>query len=158
MKTITITVPEKEAEEMLQKYNNTPWRAKKGERYYYAVGAIVLTAYEEGENIDTIYWRSGNYHQTEEETKKRIAYREAKDTVRLAILAANQGWKPDWANEHECKYRVFYNHEANQFQMTVHVHHQECLGLPYAKNNEIVQSIIKDYENELKVIWGLPVT
>ena len=58
------------------------WRAKKGERYYFADGfdASVMSNIEADDRVDYILWRSSNYFHTEEQTREAV--RRVKEVLR----------------------------------------------------------------------------
>lgn len=58
------------------------WRAKKGERYYFADGfdASVMSNFEADDRVDYILWRSSNYFRTREQAEE--AARRVKETLR----------------------------------------------------------------------------
>lgn len=143
----------KENPELLEEKGYKLWRAEKGSRYWHVPGdGSVDWSYEEKDSVDDFRYLTGNYFATKEEAEAHKARLAAIGRVTHAILAANEGWEPDWSDE---KYYLFYNHFWNEFDWGVMERHQDAQTLPFAKSRKIVETIISEYEDDLRIIFKL---
>lgn len=140
--------------EEIKTEENKRWRAEADETYYYVDNDTeVCLSFEDHHPIDDVRHRYGNYFRTEEEAKAYAEYLKALTVVRDDA----KGFKPDWANNTQCKFYVYYSHRQKRLSF-------ECLeenadngvfGLPYfAEPEDAVESIDK-HEKEWKIIFGI---
>lgn len=146
----------KENPELLEEKGYKLWRAEKGSRYWYVPGdGSVDWSYEEKDSVDDFRYLTGNYFATKEEAEAHKARLEAIGRVTHAILEANEGWEPDWSDEIEEKYYLYYSHFGdNEFDWGEIGLLQETQTLPFAKSSEIVKTIIAEYEDDLRIIFN----
>lgn len=85
------------------------WRAGYVEEYYYIVGNDfeVYSGSDYYAPRDDMLYKAGNYFKTEEEAKKVAQH--FKDY--LILLADAKGFEPDWNNDSETKWQVWYDGE-----------------------------------------------
>lgn len=146
----------KENPELLEEKNHKPWRAESdGEYWFVDDEGDVISDEDWGISEDNHRYLTGNYFATKEEAEAHKARLEAIGRVTHAILEANEGWEPDWSDEGEEKYYLYYSHFGdNEFDWGEIGLLQETQTLPFAKSNEIVERIIKEHEDDLRIIFN----
>lgn len=92
------------------------WRAEKHCSYYY-IDSNLCTMQDTDENdlFDKCLFIKGNYFKTAERAK------EVAEKIKF-ILKLEQlhdlycpDYKPDWSNDDESKYRIYYSHRTNEY-------------------------------------------
>ena len=119
------------------------WRAKEDERYWY-VGSdgVVDDNYEDKMGTDDRRYEFGNYFKTEEEAQKTAEWLRA-----FAILRDDtKGFKPDWKNEKQKRWYVFYSLFNGEFYTEGYI---DCHSSPiiFATKDD-AQASIKNHEQE----------
>lgn len=98
---------------------------------------------------------SNNYFQTEQEAIKERDKRLAVVRVNDAILSLNEWWEPDWGNVGEYKYFIFINSFDNTISFNYNTYYKNSYNLAYMKSEEIAQKMIKEHEEDLKLIFDI---
>ena len=131
------------------------WRAEKWE-YYYRIknDGSIDDIQEELDNIDYWVYNIGNYYQTEEEATKERYKRLAIVRVNDAILSLNEWWKPDWKDDEE-KYSIIYERKYDGFAIANNSYTKRDLSISYMKSEEIADKIIKEHQEDLKLIFDI---
>lgn len=122
---------------------------QKGDTYWYssAAGEIYYNVANDSEG------RLNCYKTKEDAVKSRdIAW--AKQRVIAAIEIANNGWKPDWEDKNTDKYNFTLNTNDNSIYTSVWRQVKTFPNNMYMKSREVVEQIIKDYEEDLLLILG----
>lgn len=141
---------------LLKEKTHKPWRAESVGEYWFVDDEGDVDSDEEwGHSGDNHRYLTGNYFQTKEEAIAYVDRLEAIGRVTHAIIAANEGWEPDWSDEDERKYYLYYSHSWNEFDCGAMERHQEAQTLPFAKSSEIAERIIKEHEDDLRIIFKL---
>lgn len=140
-----------------EKKGGMPWRAEDDARYWCIVRQIVVECSDHRAPTSTFNYSTGNYFCTEEEAQAHLTYLQALGKVRLAILEANEGWVPDWSNTDNEKYFIYYSNYTTGLKKGLKVSWDagsySNYSLPYIKSQEIAEQIIKDYKEELEIIF-----
>ena len=123
-----------------EKKSYKPWMGKIGESYW---------------RVDSFRYLVGNYFQTKDDAETHLNRTKAISRVTHAIIEANEGWVPDWGNDREPKYSIYYMTFHKSFGFLSNSRHKECIVIPYCKNEDIALQIIKDHEADLKIIFGI---
>lgn len=145
----------KENPELLEK-GTKPWRAEKGEEYWYVEDCGLADCDTEGiYDADNFRFLTGNYFRTEEEAEAHKARLEAIGRVTHAILERNEGWTPDWSDDDQSKHHIWFDHDCSTFDVDYDCSIQESYILPYIASREIAKGIIRDFEGDLKIIFGI---
>lgn len=130
------------------------WRAKEGEKYWISCDGHCTTILTETmDDVDSFYFKLGNYFKTIEEAEEYREYLNALGTVRIAILEANDGWVPDWSNVDQGKCYIYRNCGTGIFCSDWVYTYQWLTALPCAKTKKITEEIIKKYNQELEIIF-----
>ena len=96
-------------------------------------------------------WR---YYETEQEAIKERDKRLAIVRVNDAILSLNEWWKEDWKDDEE-KYSIIYEREYDGFAIANNTYSQRDLSISYMKSEEIADKIIKEHQEDLKLIFDI---
>jgi hypothetical protein len=131
------------------------WRAENGSRYYFVIWRGVSVNIESGNKFDEFIYLTRNYFQTREEAKAHLARINAIARVSDAIDERNGGWVPDWGNDDK-KFDICFDREEKEFDSDYTDGDYQFISiLPYIKSEEIAESIIRDFEGDLKVIFNV---
>lgn len=119
---------------------------RKGERYYFAYpwGKIGTEVAEDSNGRINVY-------KTEEEAEKARDIGLAKARVKHAIEVANNGWKVDWTIS-QFKYEIYLNEYKLEARYPYHMKTQP--DWMYCATPRIANDIIKEYENDLLLIFS----
>jgi hypothetical protein len=133
--------------------SHKPWMAKNGGRYYFITGVGgVLGVTEDDDPEDRFCYLTGNYFKTKEEAEAHKAYLEAIGRVTHRVHELNGEWVADWSKTNKCM--IYYNHIKHMFFIDMWSAWQFPFILPYM-SEQTAQQIIKEYEDDLKIIYGI---
>jgi len=130
------------------------WRGNENNTYFYINlhGNITYTC-ESGCLEDEARYLLGNYFRTKEDAKKardkQLAYMRLQD----ALLEYNDGWEPDWDDEHVKKYYVYWDMESIRFALIERRVCNYAFGL--VGTREACERLIAEHEDDLRAVWGL---
>lgn len=96
-----------------------------------------------------------NVYKTREEAEKAYNKAVAVEKVKRRIIELQGDWKPDWTDVDEIKFYILYHHTSKSFRSIEWVITQYNTSIPYMKNTEIAETIIKEMEDELKLIFDI---
>lgn len=91
----------------------------------------------------------GNYFQTEEEAEKHLEWLKA----RAVLIQDTKGFKPDWNDEDEWKYCVYYNNNDSTFGVGSMCYIND--GKIYFETKEDAENSIKTHKKEWKIYLGV---
>lgn len=94
-------------------------------------------------------------YKTEKETQNAYNKAVAVEKVKRRIIELQGDWKPDWTDDDERKYYILYHHTNKNFIPVCWFTTQSDSLIPYIKSEQIALTIIKEMENELKVIFDI---
>lgn len=136
-------------------------RVKNGERYYYIQDNCYMVETLEpfrqcGEkNKSDRRYKSGNYFATRELAEKETERRSLDARMRRWAAEHNQGWEPDWDNNHEYKYYVAYYHaNENRFE-TYRITALQNIFEIYFKTRELAEQAIEVFGDEIQEVIGV---
>lgn len=139
------------------------WRAERGKKYWHLVSydGVASSYYEEGESRDDYRHAIGNYFRTEEEA---LAYgdeqlengerNKAIRRVNARIKQLKDGWVEDWTDPDQQKWNLHFNYAQNRFEVKYGYRTDFLSVFANAKSNEIADQIIKEMDDDLRVILG----
>lgn len=154
MKTITIEWIEYTLTPVEKKYKR--WKAEKWGDYYAIVSnwEIELSQHD-NHHINDLRYNIGNYFKIEKEAIKERDKRLAIVRVNDAILSLNEWWKPDWKDGYEEKYSIIYECKYDGFSIANNSYSQRDLSISYMKSEEVAKQIIKEHQEDLKLIFDI---
>ena len=123
----------------------------KGEVYYFYTSSKGTICSNEASSDDL----KVNTYKTREEAEKAYNKAVAIEKIKRRILELQGEWKPDWTNEIAEKYYIQYDHHRKQFMASHWFSMQQYTSIPYMKSKDITQTIIKEMEDELKLIFDI---
>lgn len=132
------------------------WRAEEDEDYFLiSDSGDVDDDNEDGDGIDDFRFLTRNYFQTREEAEAHLNRLLAIARISDAIDEKNGGWVADWGNDDK-KFDICFDREAKEFDSDYTDGDYQFINiLPYIKSKEIAESIIRDFEGDLKVIFNV---
>ena len=137
-------------EEELNKPDEIKHFPSKGDIYYFHTSIGIL-----GNTIATDDNLKINTYKTREEAFKAYNKAIALEKVKRRILELQGDWKPDWKDENEKKYYIFYEHENRNFKSVYWVITQYNTSIYCMKDLKIAETIIEEMEDELKLIFDI---
>ena len=133
-------------EEQLNKPDEYKHFPSKGDEYYYytSTGTVCSsTAYEDELRV--------NVYRTEKEAQKAYDKAVAVEKIKRRLLQL-QG---DWKDDKEVKFFIQYDHYETMFIPDCWFIVQPDTTIPYMKSKGIALTIIKEMEDELKLIFDI---
>lgn len=132
------------------------WRAEKREGYWTVYSSGQVGEIQDLRDAqDKLLFLSRNYFKTREEAQAHLARILAIARVSDAIDERNGGWVPDWGNDDK-KFDICFDREEKEFDSDYTDGDYQFISiLPYIKSKEIAESIIRDFEGDLKVIFNV---
>lgn len=132
------------------------WRADHFDPYFIIdIDWSIQSYFEEWDKEDNFLYSIHNYFQTEKEAIKERDKRLAIVRVNDAILYLNEWWKPDWKDDYEEKYSIIYEYQYNSFSIANNSYTKRDLSISYMKSEEIADKIIKEHQEDLKLIFDI---
>ena len=137
-------------EEELNKLKEFKHFPSTGEVYYFytsSIGAICSnTASDNNLKVNT--------YRTEKEAEKAYNKAVAIEKVKRRLLELQGDWKPDF-NGNLGAYVIYYSYFSKKFDSGIHASIKHASLIPYIKTSEIVDTIIKEMDDELKLIFDI---
>ena len=96
-----------------------------------------------------------NVYKTKQEAQNAYNKAVALEKVNRRIIELQGDWKPDWKDENEKKYYIFYEHENRNFRPVYWVITQYNISIYCMKDLKIAETIIDEMEDELKLIFDI---
>ena len=96
-----------------------------------------------------------NTYKTYEEAKEAYKKAVALEKVKRRIIELQGDWEPNWKDFSESKYFIILDNEDNLFIYTDVQFSNHAILMPYIKTQSIVQTIINEMEDELKLIFDI---
>ena len=125
------------------------WRAEEGGQYWHVEDdGLVAGDHEDKVGTDDRRYELGNYFKTEEEAQKASDWLKA-----FAILRDDtKGFKPDWKNEKQKRWYVFYSLFNGEFYTEGYI---DCHSSPiiFATKDDAEESI-KAHEREWRTFFN----
>lgn len=139
---------------------------KIGEKYYYIndwwnlhndyEDAIRTDTREEYETEDIIFVMN-KVSRTLEEAVEHYKFLKVEAELKLAIAKLNEEWTPDWNNENQRKFYIYYNHSNNKLYIHSAYSEQRTSNessLLFLKDSESTRFIIENYKKQLLIYFG----
>ena len=137
-------------EEELNKPDEYKHFPSKGDEYYYYTSIGTLCS-----NTAADYELRVNAYRTEKEADNAYNKAVAVEKIKRRIVELQGDWKPDWKDENEKKYYIFYEHENRNFKPVYWVITQYNTSINCMKDLKIAETIIEEMEDELKLIFDI---
>lgn len=93
--------------------------------------------------------------KTEEEAQKHLDFLLAEDFLKQKAFEINDGWEPNWNNENQPKFYIYYNHSNNKFNVSSAYRYNFNPNIIYLKDDSDAQTMINLYSKELKTYFGI---
>lgn len=127
--------------ELKKQLANKDWEPKGGEWYVTLNGSIDSEASTEQTRIFGIEF------ETRQAAKKAsIDYRKSNRLYKLAE-ELNNGWSPDWKDQHQKKYRIDYDHRRGKLFVCIDVNQETFAGV-YFKCHELALKAAEILDDE----------
>lgn len=93
--------------------------------------------------------------KTEKEAQNAYNKAIALEKIKRRIIELQGDWKPNWKDFSESKYFIILDNEYNLFIYIDVQFSNHPILMPYIKTQNIVQTIINEMEDELKLIFEI---
>lgn len=130
------------------------WRAGEGKIYFYIEGhGMVSSDREFSHSMDGMYYKLGNYFQTEKEAETVANYLKALATVRDDA----KGFEPNWNDKNQAKWHMTYDNVDDELRAvyTFNTIETGIFGLPCFATREDAEASIKKHRKEWETIFGI---
>ena len=132
------------------------WRAKRGGKYFFQTSeGGILPAIDERTSLDESRWKLGNYSKYELVIDDNIEKQEAIMRVKRYCWDEFGPFEPNWDDEKEEKWFPVWDHMNQKFGGTVTYSYVYPLDVDYLCSNQHVDQLIKDCEDDLKIIFNI---
>lgn len=137
------------------------WKPERREQYWFIgdKGTIFPTSWFDTKN-DIFRYESLNCFELVQQAEAYRDYLLALGKVTRRINELNEGWEPDWSNEHQKKYMIefyhqFYHQSQNKYRVVYWYFSQGALELPFIESEKIANQIISELTPELDIVRNL---
>lgn len=96
-----------------------------------------------------------NVFKTQNEAQKAYSKAVAVEKIKRRILELQGDWKPYFDDNYSSKYTIRYDHRDNSFVHDGWKRVKHCMLIPYMKDKDIVNTIINEFYQELKLIFEI---
>ncbi len=97
-----------------------------------------------------------NAFETRQEAEKELEKRKAIVTIKRYISDTFGVFEPDWSDEKQEKYEIFYNHDDEEFRCTdITWSYYTWSNIWYFSCEEHWDIIIEKFDKELRIIWDI---
>lgn len=128
---------------------------KHEETLYYisnASASISDVYFFDNDNHSKNAFEHGLYFETREEAERYLEERKLLFKLQRWAKFKNNGWEPDWEEDEEKKWYVYYNHVEENLKVTWGYNSTNFIKLPYFKTEEIAQACIDLFGDEIKEV------
>jgi len=119
------------------------------EYYYYTASGAVYSSNPYNDDLKV------NVYKTWEEANKAYNKAVAVEKIKRRLLELQGDWEPNWKDNDERKVYICYRHNLHMFDSIVIYSSQSFKDIPYMESRDVANIIIKEMENELKLIFGI---
>lgn len=125
-----------------------------GQTYYHLhTNGVIIGRREIDNSLDKHLEAIGNKFATRKHAEEYREYLHALHKVRTYIKEQNGDWKPDWKSESEKKFSIYMMSGSGDFDWNWTRTAKADCKLPYIKTEVIAQSVIDEFDKELRIIW-----
>lgn len=126
-----------------------------GERLFFIdyVQSTILSKFFDISNMNDVKrFENGLFLETIEEAKHHLKECKLLFTIKKWAKEKNEGWVPDWEEDEEKKWYVYYNHIEESLKVMWGYNSTNFIKLPYFKTEEIAQACIDLFGEEIKEV------
>ena len=156
MKKVTLEL----TQEQLQKIkdagilNESEWFEPKEGKYWYLDENSIGSYESDYDFMDKGIFLRQPVYRTKEEAEKADQWRIAYTAVQKYI-ATNMPFTPDWEDEGQKKWVLYYDYRGKEFDMNWSIFLQHKVLNLYVKSEEDCKKLIKDMQSELRIMWDV---
>lgn len=126
-----------------------------GEKLYFIrdlYGTVSSKIFNINTMSDIKRFENGLYFETEEEAEQHLKEQRLLFKIKKWAEIHNEGWEPDWEEDEEKKWYVYYNHVEKSLKVTWGYNSTNFIKLPYFKTEEIAQACIDLFGDEINEV------
>lgn len=126
-----------------------------GERLFFIdnLQSTILSKIFDISNMNDVKrFENGLFFETIEEAKHHLKECKLLFTIKKWAKEKNEGWVPDWEEDEEKKWYVYYNHIEESLKVMWYYNSTNFIKLPYFKTEEIAQACIDEFGEEIKEV------
>lgn len=126
-----------------------------GERLFFIdnLQSTILSKIFDISNMNDVKrFENGLFFETIEEAKHHLKECKLLFTIKKWAKEKNEGWVPDWEEDEEKKWYVYYNHVEESLKVMWGYNSTNFIKLPYFKTREIAQECIDIFGDEIKEV------
>ena len=126
------------------------WEPEEHDSYYYLYcdGDVERDIWE-GTNMDKEHYAIGNVFRSREEAEKAVEWLKA----RKVLMGDTKGFEPDWVDETQTKWYVYWDHEEGYLDVRC-THNMQTHQLYFATKKD-AHSSIYEHGEEWKIYLGV---
>ena len=136
-------------EEIKEPTDNIHWKPKKGEKYWALGNTIVYSQTWGDDEFDRDRYESGKVYKTKEEGEKALERKLAE--VRLRRTS---NFEPDWSNNDQNKWTVYYNHNDKELlvEATAFLQYPSAI---YFDTYDSIKKSIEENKQDWLIYFGI---
>lgn len=104
------------------------------------------------DKYDNNLLKNHNVYLNEADCDKQIEKNNALNKIKTYIKDNFGEWTPDWEDNEEGKWSVYYDYEDEEWGAQIHHCCRDLVLIPYLKSKEQAKQLIKDCKEELDVL------
>lgn len=130
------------------------WEPDIGE-IYFAPSDLAIEWENENQPFDICMIKQWLAFRTKEECEEWMDKQRAITRIKKFCVNTFGKYEPDWKNDREDKYTIFYDTKHNGFLVTSAIFSIDAKIIPYLRTEEDVLTLIKEMESDLKIVFGI---
>lgn len=155
IKGLEVEITDEQLDELIKERENKGkfWKPEYGEDYWHAdLDGVLDYKPWTGDEFDLRRYNTGNCFKTQSEAEEKLKYNDAVIAVNVKIRELNDGWKPDWSDEDQYQFHIFFNYYSSKFSVAENSQVTEFSILNFVKSKEIANQVIEECAEELEII------
>lgn len=142
-------------EEELNKPDEFKHFPSKGDEYYFYTNTGSISSNEASSDDLKV-----DAYKTREEAREAYNKAVALEKIKRRLVELQDDWKPTWEdysywNNHSYKHIIIYSYDSDMFEVVHWSRTKHHTLIPYIKTSDIANTIIKEMEDELKLIFDI---
>lgn len=127
-----------------------------GEKYYFLTSNREIDdCVWENDTFDNYSYYSGNCFKTQEEAIKQQEKKNALMRVRKYIINNFGLFEPDWDDDEQGKYNIFYDYIGKEFLVNDACTLRYLEIIPFLETKEQTRQVIDNFKQDLKIIFDI---
>lgn len=138
---------------IIEKETKINWKPKEDEIYFMAWSDKNIEIVYLNDEADKHNYEMSRMFKTQEEADKEVVRLKVKRSIELEIARLNNGWKPNWKDEEQEKYYIYYNYFLNTLRYAHSYFGKNVKNSMCLKSEKLAIELIKSHKKELLIYF-----